>query len=235
IGNLLHDTLSPDASDSAYLLISQSQQLSHKYMRAVMAFEIGDTSMVAQLMDEIGGTFYPDGLLPAEHQKSLNFYNEFKSMGLLNIPVKSIDSTQAVLLMAGLANNTLPDCWVRNLLTAAGRYSFEEQYILPDELKNTDIQPERVKNINGSTIFKVFPNPANQYAVFEYSLKDGEIMASSCIQITDTQGKPYGCLSLKRPQDQVIFSTHNLKPGLYLCRLMNGGKTIKSIKLSLVR
>jgi hypothetical protein len=235
IGNLIHDTLSPDAPDSAYALISQSQQLSHMYMQAVMAFEKGDTSMVAQLMDEIAGTFYPDGILPPEHQKALNFYNESKSMGLINIPAKSIDSTQSVLLMADMANNTLPDCWVRNLLTAAGRYSFEEQYILPDELKNTDIQPERVKNRNESTIFKVFPNPANQYAVFEYSLKEGEIMTSSCIQITDMQGKPCGCLGLKRPKDQVVFSTHNLKPGLYLCRLMNGGKSIKSVKLSLVR
>lgn len=235
IGNLIHDTLNPDAPDSAFALISQSRQLSHKYMQVVMAFEKGDTSMVEQLMNEIASTFYPNGILPPEHQKTLDFYSESISLGLINIPVKSIDSTQAFILMADMANNALPDCWVRNLLTAAGRYSLEEQYILPVELKNTDIQPERVKNRNESTIFKVFPNPANQYAVFEYSLKEGEIMTSSCIQITDMQGKPCGCLSLKRPKDQVVFSTHNLKPGLYLCQLMNGGKTIKSVKLSLVR
>ena len=63
----------------------------------------------------------------------------------------------------------------------------------------------------------------------------GEIMTSSCIQITDMQGKPCGSFSIKRPKDQIVFNTHSLKPGLYLCRLMNGGKTIKSVKLGLVR
>jgi hypothetical protein len=67
-------------------------------------------------------------------------------------------------------------------------------------------------------LISVHPNPAGQWAAFDYILPEGETMAT--IIITDLAGKTVDVLQVSGQQGQKVWDTRQVKAGVYLYTLI---------------
>lgn len=74
------------------------------------------------------------------------------------------------------------------------------------------INPESLGRVYGLGI-TVKPNPAKQWAAFDYTLPERK--TSAIITITNTNGKTVEILEVNGQQGQKLWDTRNIKPGLY--------------------
>jgi ligand-binding sensor domain-containing protein len=83
---------------------------------------------------------------------------------------------------------------------------------------------------------KVFPNPANEFVVFEIALRKRPDESHSGnkqnISITDIYGRAVAQISLN--SDNTVWHTHGVLPGVYLYRVQDGNDVITG-KLIIVR
>jgi len=86
-------------------------------------------------------------------------------------------------------------------------------------------------NLSGLFIV-VHPNPAGQWAAFDYILPEGESMAT--ITITDLTGKTVDVLQVSGMQGQKLWDTHLIESGMYFYTLQVTGSS-KTCKLIIVK
>jgi len=134
-----------------------------------------------------------------------------------------------------MSDYSLTYAWVRNLLVSAAEMSFTEQYLLPHELKSAEYIPIIKKKKLNVNYLKTFPNPSNEYVVFEYGLNDTESLENDHITITDNRGITHQQVRLKRPTGQIVVVTRYLSPGTYICCLISDKKVLSQSKLSIIR
>jgi len=67
----------------------------------------------------------------------------------------------------------------------------------------------------------VKPNPANQWAAFDYTLPGDQ--TTGIITITDVTGHTVDVLNVTGQQGQKLWDTRNLKSGVYIYTLTTGG------------
>ncbi len=235
INMYLHDTFNVYACDSAISLIALSDHLSHHYLNAVIAAENNDTTLCNEILEGIANTWYPDGNLSDELLTTTAFFHLINNLGLNNLPVNEIDSSQTIALLNLMANFGSGSAWVRNMLIAIDKLPFTEEYILPDNLKSAEAIPIIKKKTWGDTYLKAFPNPSKDYVVFEYQLKDGEYTKDAILIISDNKGVVHERLKLYRPVDQVVYITKNLEPGIYVCSLISGNAVLGNLKLCILK
>lgn len=235
IGNYLHDTLNLNARDSANSLISLSDNLTHRYLNAVIAAENNDTILCNEILEGIANTWYPDGNLSEELLSTTEYFHLINNMGLNNLPVNEIDSSQTIALLNLMANFGSGNAWVRNMLIATDKLPFTEEYILPDNLKSAEAIPIIKKKISENSYIKAFPNPSREYVVFEYNIKETEYAKNAIIVVSDSKGIVHDQIRLFRPIDQVVYATKNLKPGIYVCSLISGNTLLGNLKLSILK
>ena len=231
----LHDTLYGYARDSAISLIAQSDHLTHRYLSAVIAAENNDTTLCNEILEGIASTWYSGGNLSDELLSTTEFFHLNNNIGLNNLPVNEIDSTQTNALRNLMDNYGSASTWARNMLIATDKISFTEEYILPDNLKSAEAIPNIKKKTIEGTYLKAFPNPSKDYVVFEYQLKDGEYTKDAILIISDNKGVVHEQLKLYRPVDQVVYITKNMKPGIYVCSLISGNAVLGNLKLSILK
>ena len=82
---------------------------------------------------------------------------------------------------------------------------------------------------NSNPYFSVYPNPANEYFYFEYSMS--EKIGVIQIAVTDITGKILLQKELNNLKDIVIIKTIGFPKGTYNCSLYNGNKIIYNSKL----
>lgn len=77
------------------------------------------------------------------------------------------------------------------------------------------------------------PNPASSMAAFSYRIANpkGEIK----MIITNLLGKKVQEVKLNAPVKNFILNTSNLQQGIYLCSLVNGDQTVRTVKLTVNR
>jgi hypothetical protein len=66
----------------------------------------------------------------------------------------------------------------------------------------------------------VYPNPANDWVSFTYSILT--TLDNAYLQITDIQGLPVKSLSVKTPKGELVWDTRKETPGTYFYKLTNG-------------
>jgi hypothetical protein len=121
------------------------------------------------------------------------------------------------------------------LLTKAGTMSYEEPYIFPDEeLKASKIIRKKQRAYTKGDYLKLYPNPAVDYLIIQYSLNINEI-GSLIIRINDLSGKTIKEHSLTKNIGLVVLSTKELNTGTYLCTLNSRYKTIGSARFFITK
>ena len=78
----------------------------------------------------------------------------------------------------------------------------------------------------------MYPNPSKDYVILAYKL---ETEASGSINISDIKGSPVYSVTTTEKQDQLTIVTKNWKPGVYIATLLIDGKSLESVKFTLVK
>jgi hypothetical protein len=234
VSNYLSDTANTASPDTAYMLIKQSNKLSHRYLSALMEFENVDTLNSNTILTEIANNYYPDGVLSQEYISQVAYYQLIKNQGMIKLPVASITNLQAQMLSALICSNCIGSAWARNLLLASGNIEFEEKYILPDGLKTGGVPSDKKKPIQSDIFFKAYPNPSHGYVVFEYGLKASDKVDNTFINITDNRGINCDQIKVKRNSNQIVYATGDLIPGVYTCTLVTSNNSVAHTKLIVI-
>jgi len=105
------------------------------------------------------------------------------------------------------------------------------QAIEPASLKRGAVSPEDLAKVYGMEI-SVKPNPASDWAAFDYTLPDMDETAT--LQITDMTGKIIETITLSGKQGQKLWDTRPIKAGVYLYTMKAGIKSLSG-KITIIK
>jgi len=233
------DTLNPEASFSNLVaLLQQESTLPSRYQLAFEYLAKGDTTLALSTLDAIPSAF----TLSAGQQTEYEGYQDLMDLYIdLHREGKSIlelSSQQVATLETLTATQSEPlSALARNALRANGTLDYYEPILLPDLTKSAPQKPEtKTGKINTTSYFTLFPNPANDYLILEYSIPGAENSGNQAIfVITSAEGKQIKTITVHPGQNQLLVPITGLKAGQYLCTLKQQGNPLQSEKFIIIR
>ncbi|MFU8842942.1 MAG: T9SS type A sorting domain-containing protein, partial [Bacteroidales bacterium] len=227
----LADTVNPEASlDTLAMLLAAENTADARYQLAMLHAGRHDWSGAMAVLNGIPQYFTLDQDGLQSHQDMVSF------MGLLQQMDGSLpDSAQAAALFAllGQENGKAP-VYARNILIAAGLLAYEEPVIYPDPYKSSkEIEFERLVKLAGEhRMIEVFPNPAGSYFIVKWEVeKPANHME---VRLTSSTGQAVMKMPVSGSENQQIVPTQGIKAGVYVVSLHVGGKTLDSVKITIV-
>ena len=143
-----------------------------------------------------------------------NFYNFKKNLLENNIEINNLDSPKIQILktIADANQNTFARSMARNTLC----FFYNICYPMPHHTFNSNSSNRMALPTNNqlSSEIKVYPNPAKDYIVFEYSLENGDEAKS--LLITDIVGNSIYNTNLSKSKGQYIYNSTNLNSGTFI-------------------
>jgi len=153
-----------------------------------------------------------------------------------NQPI-TFDSLQVQSLMSMIESDTnylfLPTILARNALISAGHSCYYEPLVFDSGLKSTKNNNNRKKHrIASREIFRVFPNPANNFVIVDYKVHPDYVNLTLCI--SSINGNTCDLVRLNKYQDQKIYNTTALDPGSYILTILADGLHLTPQKLIVI-
>ena len=146
----------------------------------------------------------------------------------------SLDSNRVGQLTELMAGNIRPSFMARNVLVQNSIIDYFEPIYLAEELKSGSVIPAKPEeNKSNESNLLVFPNPAKDYIIVSYDLKDGQ--GNSSILISSMDGNPRFERFLNGFNNQTIISLSGFSEGIYCIQLKNNGETISTVKFLIVK
>jgi len=125
--------------------------------------------------------------------------------------------------------------YARNLLIANGAVTYNEPYLVADELKSARVKRERRSlTTNFAPILTLSPNPCRNFVIVGYSLENNST-SDAFLTISTLQGVEIKTIKLIGVKDQVVIPLNNISPGVYVASLKAGGKLFESKKIIVVK
>lgn len=229
-----NDTINPSSHDSLIAILQNQPDLLLKYRLAFKYLSTGDTNSLNNTLVAIPLSRNLDQQETNVHNDYLTYFSVMKELARNNKSILTIDSASLALIQN--LYNTGHDpvrSIVRNILIARGELNYHEPILLPDMLKSSK---EKKSYMTGKfvekTYMRIFPNPARQYVIVEYNLKEKFSNNHKVLLIlTNIKGSPVLVKKLIKRQDQELINTSDFTPGTYICSLMLNGKTLDNKKL----
>ena len=111
-------------------------------------------------------------------------------------------------------------------------FYYNEPIYIPDTtIENNRSSIKMKKTIKKAvTTLKVFPNPAKDYFIVEYKLKD-DVSLPCQLKIVDANGRDTKTYTITNKSGQLIINTKSLIKGLYHCYLLNKVKIQADTKI----
>jgi hypothetical protein len=234
------DTINPLAShDSLVELLQIQNTLSAEYLLAFELLKVKDTLGVQYTLANIPTEFILDARETSIHQDYMAFFNIMNELSHQEKSIFELTPVQLTTMWSLMQNGNDPvKSFARNVLIAGKHYSYNETVILPDETKSSKQRGRVIKNgeISVSNFMKLYPNPARQFIIFEYNLKDRyKSGQSGKLFLTNAEGKQVESLMIYKQQDQALISTSSLPAGLYICTISLDGKSLESQRVVVVK
>ena len=124
--------------------------------------------------------------------------------------------------------------YARNILAAKGEIVYKEPYIFPQgELKSSKIRNRGIGEKYESNKLKVYPNPARDYIIIEYTLNREH--ENTSIVLYDVNGKTIRSHSLNATRDILVIPLTGIPSGNYLCSLRMGNKPVQNVKFIIIK
>jgi hypothetical protein len=121
--------------------------------------------------------------------------------------------------------------YARNILDAKDVVNYQEPWILPDgNSKSVKIRPVSQYH-NADDLFRVYPNPANEYFIVEYS--DGPF-DEVLFELVDAGGRVVRIVVLERGMEYHVFSVKDLPGGVYFVILRMNGKIVGTSRIIII-
>lgn len=234
------DTVNPSAShDSLIVLLQNENSISAKYLLAFELLKTKDTLGVHYTLYNIPTDFVLDTREVKLHQDFVSFFNVMNKLTNQEKSIFEMTPDQLATIWSLMQNGNDPvKSFARNVLIASKQYSFNETVILPDETKSLKQFGRIIKTgkISVSDYMKIYPNPARQFIIVEYNLKDkyksGKI---GSLILTNAEGKMVENKTIYKQQDQTLISTSSLPVGIYICTLSLDGKSLESQRVIIAK
>lgn len=119
-------------------------------------------------------------------------------------------------------------------MTSTDTLLYDEPYILPDDmLKQYEIRRIPVLKSYKEDLLRIYPNPARNYVIAEYTCKDD--YTRGLLEIRNNIGKAFMTVPLNSNHDYLVISTDKLPFGIYFCNLVLEGNIITTEKLIITK
>lgn len=169
------------------------------------------------------------------HSNYLAYFNVLNSLSTEHRSVLEM-YPEEISAIQNLANTSLEPLagYSRNILIANQLLNYREPILLPDMTKSGIDKPETFTgHINSETYFRIYPNPAGDYIILEYSnpIPSGNII----FVITNLEGKELRKIQVSKQQDQFVVKTDEFGSGTYLCTMYCGNNKLQSQKFIVIQ
>lgn len=225
-----NDTISVSPIDSIIQMYDNEDQLWAKYTLVSEYFYKNDSDNVVNVLEDIPVEFSLTPSQSIQHELYEDYFDKMTQLRSEGKTIFEMDSSDLVELYS-IYNNASGSlkAMVRNLLVATDTLNYREPYVLPDPLKTGKIRRIRIKKNYDYNSFDIYPNPANNYVVIDYSstgfVEDGYIAFIDC------NGKTIRSIPIKENHDFLIVPIEDLQNGLYICKFVINNNTIQTQKL----
>jgi len=118
------------------------------------------------------------------------------------------------------------------LLRLNGIDTYKEPVYFPDEISQLRVAQYTEEIINDNELL-IYPNPADEYVIVEYSI--AELSAVSSLTITNISGQIVYQEKLNYPKDELVIMTNKLPRGQYFCTINDATKAVKTEKFILIK
>ncbi len=235
-----NDSVSPSAAqDSTISLLQRYGSINSRYWLAFEYLKINDTLNVRNTLTRIPIDFNLDKSQQSIYQDYLSYFAVMTSLKSEGRTIFEMNPQQTATIRGLMANG---DGQVQtlsiNILIANNFLTYVEPILLPDNTKSSKqrIRYPKTGKINNKSFIKIFPNPAKQYVILEYNLKDKfQSGQSAIISIATLDGKHVETFQLGKQQDQILLSTTTYSSGTYICTLLLSGKHFETQKFTIIQ
>ncbi len=173
-------------------------------------------NMLPQLYDLEGGEI-------TEHNYYLDMISLFQTLYLQNRNTYQLDSTEfSTIVLIADSSTSVAGTQAKSILEAVYNFDYTScpQVNGSTGHKNSNININNLGIAYGMEI-TVKPNPAKQWAAFDYTLPEGE--TSATITISNITGKIVEILDVDGKQGQKLWDTRRLQSGIYIYTIKAGG------------
>jgi hypothetical protein len=205
-----------------------------EYARAFEYLNISDTISALNILNSITNSYSLNSYENLTHQRFISFIDTYKELVTLNGNIWLTDSSQLVSLETlSTYDNYLPGIFARNILIANGVIDYQETYQLPVELKSSGAiaYPNEERHFEKDEYLKIFPNPAKDFVIIEFSFPTTEAINKTSILLIDNKGMILLSILLNDVRNAIVVNTEGLISGVYYVNLINGNKIIDNTKL----
>jgi hypothetical protein len=224
------DSLNDSPKDSIIAYLDKSHFLWTKYHEAFAMKENGEYSNANDILESLPDN-YGFNQETSDYQHYLDYFNFLGECSNAGYSILEADSAQ-MLFLQSIAQDTLETSgiYARNLLIAAHNYQYHEPYILPDSsFKESRIKWHSSNILQNSNSIKVFPNPACNYTIVEYSTKTNTY--NSHVDIYNEMGKRIRSINSSNNHDYIFIPLTGITSGPYIIKLSCNNKVVSSLKL----
>jgi len=227
----LTDTINPGASaDSLTVLFNNERTPEAKYSLAFLSMEQGAWSEGLDILNQVSTQF----ILTEEQQAEQQHLVELCTLlsGLNSTLPDSIQLNELNEIES--ANAGTGSVYARNILLTLNEIEYNEPVILPGVLKSSEAEKyeQYLQSASEMKYLEVFPNPVQDHVIISWKLNTSTDVK---IKITDNTGKNISEIAVNSSENQQVFDTHNLKPGVYIATLIVNGKQTDSAKFTLIK
>ncbi len=190
---------------------------------------IQDTNNAQIALDSIPIEFELTSIQQDQHEYFEDFVTIIEDLISENKSIMYLDSSKTQELFIVL-NNSKDGfrAYVRNLLVAIGELDYKEPVIIPESgLKFSGVIMRPVNLPEDHSLFKVYPNPTNNYVIIEFGNEIAD--QNNRISIYGNGGKWIGSYYSKG-KPWIVVNTENLSNGIYLINL-DGSTNCSTVKL----
>ena len=224
-----NDTAYTGGPDSLHKYLNLGFDLKDKYALVMEYIDEQDSTNAKITLNEISLSELSDNEL-IHHQ----LFEEY-----IDIMVEQLADNKSLLEMDSLALSEVKEIFndatgmlktfARNILVVADSLTYSEPYLFPDNLKSTKIRRIPVKKSYSSNYLRIYPNPAYNWIVIDYSVV--EEFEHGLIRFYDSQGKLFKQLHVNDNHDYIVFPLTDFKSGIYFCNFIANNRVIESAKL----
>lgn len=229
-----NDTLIAYSKDSVIALLNNENFIDSYYHQSLEYLHSGDTLNARVILSVIPQNYYFSEEKFIEFQQYTDFIEELIHSRAFH-GLFSFDSS-GVTLFNSLASQGVGQikAMARNLLFMSDLLTYHEPYLLPNNgLKSDKIKRIPVRMIVPENSFSLYPNPAKDYVMINYSLA-GPFL-EGILSVIDLSGKLIQIITVIKSKDYLILPTYDLPGGVYIVQLHCDNSPILSKKLIIIK
>jgi hypothetical protein len=234
----LGDTLNPDAVYELKTFLQGEQTVDVGFLLADISIQQGDYISATQILSEMQQNFQ---LNTSESQLAADYLSLNSILSGLktdSVAFNQVDSTHAIpLLNLYNSGENIVTAMARDILISSGLIEYQETINVTDLTKLTTAEVSDSKPaIKYSSYYEqlsIFPNPAVNYCLVEYTLPSSALKADICIH--NINGIVVWQQNIFRAKDQLVIDLSGFSSGIYTISLRDAGKTVLSKTLSVTK